>query len=180
MLVRPTGDERHGIERTTCRLASGLSTFYGKYRGSVVNTVDPMGQGRIQVQVPNVLEVSTWALPCLPIGTPQAQFRPPPVGSGVWVEFEGGDPAYPIWAGNMWETQESGFSGVMVDEVRGPVPIPGVPVSERLIPSRQKIGRPSHEFPLKVEAPDLKADANEVPIEPIELPKQDDDGPPDD
>jgi hypothetical protein len=28
--------------------------FYGKYRGMVLNNVDPMQQGRLQVQVPDV------------------------------------------------------------------------------------------------------------------------------
>jgi uncharacterized protein involved in type VI secretion and phage assembly len=26
----------------------------------------------------------------------------PPVGAGVWVEFEHGDPTYPIWVGCRW------------------------------------------------------------------------------
>ena len=27
----------------------------------------------------------------------------PPVGANIWVEFEGGDPDYPIWAGCFWD-----------------------------------------------------------------------------
>jgi hypothetical protein len=158
-----------------------MSTFFGKYRGVVVSNRDPMVQGRIQVRVPEVADTSGWAVPCLPAGgPPQAQFEPPSIGSGVWVEFEGGDPAYPIWAGNLWDEREARFPGVMVEELPGPVPTPGVPTSERLTPSRPEIDRPNRGFPLKIEAPDLKADANEVRIEPIELPKQDEDGPPDD
>ena len=26
----------------------------------------------------------------------------PPIGTPVWVEFEGGDPTYPIWTGCFW------------------------------------------------------------------------------
>jgi len=26
----------------------------------------------------------------------------PLIGAGVWVEFEGGDPDYPIWTGGFW------------------------------------------------------------------------------
>jgi hypothetical protein len=26
----------------------------------------------------------------------------PPIGAGVWVEFEGGNPDYPIWSGCRW------------------------------------------------------------------------------
>ncbi len=29
-------------------------------------------------------------------------FAVPPVGSGVWIEFEQGDPDYPIWTGGWW------------------------------------------------------------------------------
>lgn len=155
-----------------------MSARYGKYRGTVVDNVDPGGRGRIQVHVPNVSDTSFWAVPCLPAGgPPQAQFHPPPIGAGVWVEFEGGDPASPVWAGNMWEERESRFPGVTVEEAPGPVLIPGVPISDRMSP---KIDRPIKDFPFKVEAPDLSAQPNEVPIEPVELPKRDDEGPPDD
>jgi uncharacterized protein involved in type VI secretion and phage assembly len=30
----------------------------------------------------------------------------PPVGTNIWVEFEGGDPDYPIWSGCFWGDQE--------------------------------------------------------------------------
>ena len=26
----------------------------------------------------------------------------PPIGAGVWIEFEQGDPDYPIWTGGFW------------------------------------------------------------------------------
>jgi len=29
-------------------------------------------------------------------------FTVPPIGSGVWIEFEKGDPDYPIWVGGYW------------------------------------------------------------------------------
>ena len=32
-----------------------MTEFFGKYRGSVANNMDPMQQGRIQVSVPSVL-----------------------------------------------------------------------------------------------------------------------------
>jgi hypothetical protein len=79
--------------------------FYGKYRGTVVNTLDPLQIGRIQVLVPAVggLAPSTWALPCVPLAGPQTGFHAlPPVGAGVWIEFEGGDPDFPIWTGCFW------------------------------------------------------------------------------
>jgi uncharacterized protein involved in type VI secretion and phage assembly len=79
--------------------------YYGKYRGSVVNNIDPMRMGRVQVMVPDVTGValSSWAMPCVPVAGPQMGFYTvPPLNAGVWVEFEQGDPDYPIWTGGFW------------------------------------------------------------------------------
>lgn len=79
--------------------------FLGKYRGVVLNNVDPMQQGRLQLQVPDVSSLlpTTWAMPCVPIaGIQNGMFALPIVGSGVWVEFEQGDPDFPIWVGCFW------------------------------------------------------------------------------
>jgi len=81
---------------------SGGTRFYGKYRGMVVNNVDPMQIGRLQVQVPDVLGplLSSWAMPCFPVTGKQMGFWSiPQIGTGVWVEFEQGEPDYPIWSG---------------------------------------------------------------------------------
>ncbi len=79
--------------------------YYGKHRGVVVNNVDPMQKGRIQAMVPDVYgdTPSTWALPCVPItGMQSGLFTVPPMNAGVWIEFEQGDPDYPIWVGGFW------------------------------------------------------------------------------
>jgi uncharacterized protein involved in type VI secretion and phage assembly len=79
--------------------------FYGKYRGTVLDNVDPQQTGRLQVAVPDVAGVlpSTWALPCLPFASLGAGFYAvPDIGANVWVEFEQGDPDYPIWTGCFW------------------------------------------------------------------------------
>lgn len=79
--------------------------FLGKYRGTVVNNVDVAKQGRIQVQVPDVLGlgVSSWAMPCVPVaGIQMGMYVVPPIGAGVWVEFEQGNSDYPIWSGCWW------------------------------------------------------------------------------
>jgi uncharacterized protein involved in type VI secretion and phage assembly len=79
--------------------------YYGKYRGTVLNNVDPMQIGRIQVIVPDVstLIPTSWAMPCVPIaGKQMGTFFVPQIGAGVWVEFEQGDPDYPIWVGGYW------------------------------------------------------------------------------
>ncbi|HVR53469.1 MAG TPA: phage baseplate assembly protein V [Pseudorhodoferax sp.] len=79
--------------------------FYGKYRGLVLNNIDPMQMGRLMVQVPDVggLMPSTWAMPCVPVaGIQNGMFALPMVGSGVWVEYEQGDVDHPIWVGCFW------------------------------------------------------------------------------
>ena len=84
-----------------------MKGHYGKYRGTVVQNIDPMNIGRILVMVPDALNVipSSWATPCLPFaGIQNGFFAVPAIGSGVWVEFEQGDTDYPIWSGCFFGT----------------------------------------------------------------------------
>jgi uncharacterized protein involved in type VI secretion and phage assembly len=85
-----------------------MTQFYGKYRGRVEGNIDPLHLGRIQVLVPAVAGTTTsWALPCMPYAAPQGgALLLPPVGALVWIEFEAGDPDYPIWSGCFWERVE--------------------------------------------------------------------------
>jgi uncharacterized protein involved in type VI secretion and phage assembly len=81
--------------------------FYGKYRGTVTD-IDSSTL-RIKANVPAVLgDVPTgWCMPCVPYAGPQVGFAfLPEVGSGVWIEFEGGDVSYPIWTGCYWRRDE--------------------------------------------------------------------------
>lgn len=84
---------------------SDSGKYYGKYRGMVVNNIDPMQMGRLQVQVPDVLGIglSSWAMACVPFtGKQSGMYVVPQIGAGVWVEFEQGNPDYPIWVGGFW------------------------------------------------------------------------------
>lgn len=86
-------------------MSNGEHRFHGKYRGMVLNNIDPMMQGRLQVQVPDVagLVPASWAMPCVPIaGLQTGMFALPAIGAGVWVEFEQGNPDHPIWVGCFW------------------------------------------------------------------------------
>ena len=86
--------------------ATTVDRFYGKYRGIVVDNNDPLRLARLQVRVPDVLGTLTsgWALPCLPVaGNGMGVFALPPVGANVWVEFEQGDAAFPVWTGGFWD-----------------------------------------------------------------------------
>ncbi len=79
--------------------------FYGKYRGIVTDNNDPLQLGRLKAHVPEVLADvdSGWALPCAPYaGNGSGQFTIPEPGTGVWIEFEAGDPSRPIWSGCWW------------------------------------------------------------------------------
>jgi len=64
-----------------------------------------MQMGRIQAIVPDVSSVAltSWCMPCVPVaGIQTGVFTVPPIGAGVWIEFEQGDPDYPIWTGCYW------------------------------------------------------------------------------
>jgi hypothetical protein len=81
----------------------------GKYRGKVVNNIDPLMQGRIIALVPTISELPlSWATPCVPYaGRGVGFFALPPIGANVWIEFEGGDPGKPIWTGCFWGKGEA-------------------------------------------------------------------------
>jgi Type VI secretion system/phage-baseplate injector OB domain len=82
-----------------------MVAFYGKYRGTVEDNVDPEGRGRVQVSVPAVFGDGrrNWAEPCVAYaGDGVGLFAVPPVKATVWVEFERGDRDYPILAGALW------------------------------------------------------------------------------
>lgn len=98
--------------------------FFGVYRGVVVDSDTVLM--RIKAQVPMVLgqEISEWASPCVPPGWSRnlvqnhgvvsdshgdSETVPPHVlvytipqrGSTVWIMFEGGDAAHPVWMGGL-------------------------------------------------------------------------------
>jgi uncharacterized protein involved in type VI secretion and phage assembly len=80
-------------------------TYFGIYRGTVVNNIDPMQIGRIMCIVPDVggITPSTWAMPAVPIaGKQMGTFMVPQIGAGVWLQFEAGDPDRPVWTGGWW------------------------------------------------------------------------------
>lgn len=84
---------------------SATKRYYGKYRATVLNNIDPLQKGRLLVVVSDVSSLfpSTWAMPCVPLaGIQNGMYALPLIGSGVWVEFEQGDPDRPIWVGCFW------------------------------------------------------------------------------
>ena len=97
-------------EQTLADVVDRLShRFYGKYRGTVTE-IDSSQVGRIKAKVPAVLgdQATGWCMPCVPYAGPDAGFLfLPDAGSGVWIEFEGGDVSYPIWTGGFWRSGEA-------------------------------------------------------------------------
>jgi uncharacterized protein involved in type VI secretion and phage assembly len=82
---------------------------YGKYRGTVTDVQDPRNQGRLRAKVPEILgDVATgWAMPCVPYGGDKVGvYAVPPVGAGVWLEFEAGEVSRPIWTGCWWPSNK--------------------------------------------------------------------------
>jgi len=70
----------------------------GIYAGIVTDNADPQSRMRVKVRAPAVFGAQeVWALPCAPVGASTA----PAVGQAVWIAFEGGDPAHPVWLGTM-------------------------------------------------------------------------------
>ncbi|MDQ2990949.1 MAG: phage baseplate assembly protein V [Pseudomonadota bacterium] len=108
---------------------SETKKFWGKYQGTVINNIDPDFRGRLQVMVPDVTALlpSTFAEACVPLagptGPPMGVYMVPPIGAGVWVEFEHGDPDYPIWVGCRWGAQSE----------LPPMALAGLPVSPSIV-----------------------------------------------
>lgn len=95
--------------------------FHGKHRGKVTDNRDPTMRGRIKAKVPTVLgDLDTgWALPCVPYaGSGVGFFFVPPVGANVWMEFEKGNPDYPIWTGCYWDPTETPPATPGVPEIK--------------------------------------------------------------
>ncbi len=93
---------QHGVEYVFKR-------YYGIYPGIVVNNKDPEMKGRIVVKAPTLAGddlLPDWAVPVMPAGVGHGLFHPPEIGDGVWLCFEMGEIAYPVYMGGWWAKQE--------------------------------------------------------------------------
>jgi uncharacterized protein involved in type VI secretion and phage assembly len=85
-------------------LAFARRHYFGKYRGTVTDNADPTHRGRLKVRVPMFLDsLEIWAMPCVPYADDRMGLHNlPEPDTGVWIEFEAGNPDYPIWTGCFW------------------------------------------------------------------------------
>jgi hypothetical protein len=103
-------------------------SYFGLYRGVVVNSTDPMQAGRLLVEVYAVSgQTPVWAMPCVPYGTNLQNGALPPFGTDVWIEYEQGDASRPVWVG--WRG--------------GPYPPPGLPPGGLMRTPQPKLRMPA-------------------------------------
>lgn len=99
------------------RGTEAIGRYYGTYRAIVLNNEDGINQGKILVQIPFIQSgIQVWAYPKSIGGGLGYGFKylMPPKGEFVWVEFEYGDPARPVWSYHPWAL------GEMPDELKSP------------------------------------------------------------
>ncbi len=84
--------------------------YYGIYPGKVVDNKDPEGRCRVRALCPAIgvtleeeLGESDWALPMgitvdPETGNMSGMFHPPEIGANVWLRFQHGNPAHPVYS----------------------------------------------------------------------------------
>lgn len=92
----------HGFER--------FGRYYSNYRGYVTNNEDPDGLNRIKIMVPALTrrkEHTKWAYPKNTFsGNGYGIQMLPMVGDLVWIEFEHGDPEFPMWSHGHYSVEQ--------------------------------------------------------------------------
>lgn len=77
--------------------------YLSKYRGFVLNNEDEKTRGRLQVYIPAIhgknKTSKKWCLPSgMMAGIGNGWYWLPQKDDPVWIEFEGGNPEFPIWS----------------------------------------------------------------------------------
>lgn len=93
-------------------------SYYGKYRGTVINSADIGMRGRITASVTvGGAPLQVVAEACTPY---PGFYAIPPEGSGVWIEFEEGELDKPIWTGCWWRDGE--VAAMLIPDVPASTP----------------------------------------------------------
>jgi uncharacterized protein involved in type VI secretion and phage assembly len=118
--------------------------IYGVVTGRVINLMDLMQLGRVQVQLPFIddLDLSPWARIAVPMSGPGCGVAfLPQVGDEVLVAFEHGDVNVPYIIGSLW----NGFAP----------PLPNIPVPDSPVRTSYSIRTLTGNQILMVEAPPM-------------------------
>jgi len=165
--------------------------FFGKHRGTVMSNLDPMHLGRLLVIVPEVMglpPLANWAMPCVPYAGPQVGFVAiPPIGAKVWIEFEDGNPAYPIWTGCFWGELEmpaeailpstvlfkTNFTTLKIDDLTTSLEItvltPAGPMLVRVDPTGIRLTNVTASVSISPESIELRNAAASIDVKPAEV-----------
>lgn len=88
-----------------------FNKYYSCYRGIVIDNQDPEYLGRLIVRVPQIHGKnvpSYWAFSKgMFSGKDVGFYALPNKGDWVWIQFEGGNPSYPIWEYGHWAKDET-------------------------------------------------------------------------
>lgn len=97
------------MEETLTQLSESVEDvkrkFYGVTVGRVINPLDPLTLGRVQVQLPQLddIELSPWARVATPMaGIMHGHYFIPNIGDQVLVAFENGELSAPYILGSLW------------------------------------------------------------------------------
>jgi uncharacterized protein involved in type VI secretion and phage assembly len=119
--------EEDGIEDDDLRLPGW------PYEGTVADTADPKGVGRVRVNVPGVAEPTGWARPISPGGgaARRGSWSIPPLGATVLVWFVQGSPDRPVYIGGYWGSAVPGAADDGGVGTEAPERVRDIPLAER-------------------------------------------------
>lgn len=97
------------MEETLTQLSQSVESvqrkFWGVTVGRVINVLDPLTLGRVQLQLPMIddVELSPWARVAVPMaGITHGHYFIPNIGDQVLVAFENGELQAPYVIGSLW------------------------------------------------------------------------------
>ncbi len=97
------------MEETLSQLSQSVESvqrkFWGVTVGRVINVLDPLTLGRVQLQLPMIddVELSPWARVAVPMaGITHGHYFIPNLGDQVLVAFENGELMAPYVIGSLW------------------------------------------------------------------------------
>lgn len=120
LLQNPIGWLRDYLKDITKGLERFCNRYYGIYPGKVIDNKDPQGRFRIRALCPAInlnkpedVGSSYWMDPCMPglgvdpdTGQMTGLVYPPDIGTNVWIQFQFGDPRFPVYMGG-WVTKKN-------------------------------------------------------------------------